>query len=116
MSNWTPDQWQMFFIYAGGFGTVIATQITGIIVSFGNRKHVIQAQEQISQTKNQLVENTAITREVHSATNGKMDSLVDAVNVAAAAAKAAAEIAEKHANKQDVEAAKPAVVIQPHKD
>jgi hypothetical protein len=40
MSSWTPAEWTVFFVSAGGFVTLIATQVTGVIISIRNGQKV----------------------------------------------------------------------------
>ena len=56
--------------------------VGGILVSWSNR--------------NKLAENTELTQRVHASTNGRLDSIVEAVQAAADAATAAAEAAKAH--------------------
>jgi anti-sigma factor ChrR (cupin superfamily) len=92
--------------------------VYSIIVSLRNRKTVTDTQSAVQQTQSAvqdtqaaLHENTGLTKEVHAATNGKMDEVVRIVNAAAEAAQAAAAAAQAHLTRQDVQAAQPAVIL-----
>jgi hypothetical protein len=60
MSSWTPGEWGMFFVSAGGFVTVIAAQIANMVVSIRNgRKADVNAAK--------IDANTEITQATHAA-------------------------------------------------
>jgi hypothetical protein len=60
MSSWTPGEWGTFFVAAGGFLTVIAAQVTNMIISIRNGRKADANAAKID-------ENTAITKVTASA-------------------------------------------------
>ena len=103
MGSWTPDQWNTFFIFAGGFVTMILIQVSNMIVSLRNGRKVDTA---AVETHDKLDLNTTLAKQTQQATNGMTDRLVEAAKVAAFAAGQKAQI-EIHANIQAaVDAAK----------
>lgn len=62
MNTWTPAEWTTFFVAAGGFVTLIAAQVTGVIVSIRNGQKADA--------------NNVLTQKTHDAVNGQTDALL----------------------------------------
>lgn len=84
MANWTPEQWNTFFIFAGGFVVMVGTQITNLLISLRNGRKVDS--------------NTQMTSDIHKVTNGPLveigQSVKDIVTQAATNAAIASSAVE----------------------
>lgn len=92
MENWTPAEWTTFFVAAGGFVTLIATQVTGVIISIQNGKKADINSQKLDATK-------AKVDEVHEATNGKMAELLAVTATSNFAAGQKSEVDKSTGNK-----------------
>lgn len=83
MASWTPDQWNTFFIFAGGFVTMVAVQVTNMILSIRNGRKTDNA---AVTTGAKIDANTIITKATQASTDGIVAKLVGASSDAAYAA------------------------------
>lgn len=72
MASWTPEQWNTFFIFAGGFIVLIATQLTNMIISLRNGKKA-------DVTASKIDDNTQMTADIHKVTNGPLSNMEETV-------------------------------------
>ena len=83
MSSWTPDQWNTFFIFAGGFTVMTLTQVANAIISIFNNIKGTRTQEIAVKTAEGVKANTVLTQLTHDNTNNKMDLLIASTKAAA---------------------------------
>src|ERR1700733_1694617 len=98
MGAWTPDQWNSFFIFAGGFVTLIAVQVTNMVISIRNG-------HKTDSNSNKLDANTLMTADIHTVTNGPLSSMEQTVKGIVTQAATTAAIAHATAEAAKVQAA-----------
>jgi len=98
MASWTPEQWNTFFIFAGGFIVLIATQLTNMIISLRNGKKA-------DVTASKIDDNTQMTADIHKVTNGPLTNMEQTVKNIVVQAATNAAIAHSAAEAAKTQAA-----------
>jgi len=94
MNTWTPAEWTTFFVAAGGFITLIATQITGVVVSIRNGQKADA--------------NNTLTQKTHDMVDGQTKTLIQVTGDAKFAAGQKDQVDKQAEIKTAVDAAKKA--------